>query len=127
MRRLSHLLSLILLTVWLPATQHCNLEAAGIIATQCTDGCKSDAQSSDGCGIVEAGLYKISGDAVKAIAPNLLASNLFLWVRFIGLVDRPESTRAPSEPFRRPLDWVTAWNFVRRAAPPCRAPSVDCA
>ena len=39
MRRFLPLLSLLLLATWLPATEHCALEAAGFFAETCPDGC----------------------------------------------------------------------------------------
>lgn len=129
MRRLSCFLSLVLLTLWLPVTQHCNLEAVGLIAQECPDGCTAGAgQSKDGCGDLETGLYKVAGDLTKAPAPDLLACDLFLCVPLVNWVARPELIVTPLEAsFERPLDWVTTWNFVRRAAPPSRAPSLLCA
>lgn len=129
MRTLSHLLSLVLLTLWLPVTQHCNLEAIGLIALECPDGCTAGAgESKDSCADLETGLYKVTGDLLKAPAPDLLACDLFLRVDPVDWVTRPEPMLLPAEPSReRPLDWVTTWNFVRRTAPPSRAPSLRCA
>ena len=125
MRRLYRLFSLLLLAVWLPATLHCNLEAAGLVNRQCTDGCPAEAgQARDGCGVVETGLYKADSDFVKAPAPDLRANDLSLCAQLIQSLAFPEPTIRPAGPaFVRPPGWVTMWNFVRRAAPPSRAPS----
>ena len=126
MRRLSIFFSLLLLTVWLPVTQHCNLEAIGVITHQCPDGCTSGpGQSGDNCGDLETGFYKVAADLLKAPAPDLLACDFFLCVRLVNEVAHPAPVLRPMESaYERPLDWVTTWNFVRRAAPPSRAPSL---
>lgn len=128
MRRVLPIFSLLLAVLWLPSTQHCNLMAAGLIAGQCADGCATgSAQSGDGCRLLEGGLFKVAADVVKAPAPDLLACNCFLCVELIGLVEPIEVTLIPEASAERSLDWVKTWNFVRRAAPPSRAPSVRCA
>ena len=128
MRRLSRILSLLILTVWFPVTQHCNLEAAGLIAQQCSDDCATgQATSDDGCGVVEAGLYKAGTDLAKVPAPELLACDCFFRLQFSSLVEFAELSLVPVESVEHPLDWVTTWQFVRRAAPSPRAPSVSLA
>ncbi len=128
MRRLSRLLSFLLLTAWFPVTQHCSLEAAGLLAQGCADNCVlAQTHSVDGCGAVEAGLYKASADAIKVPAPELLACDGFFFLQISSLVEFVEPALVPVGAVERPLDWVTMWRFVRRAAPPSRAPAFLCA
>lgn len=125
MRRLHRFLGLLLLALWLPATEHCNLEAAGLIATQCTDGCdRSGTLSNDGCGVIENGSYRSASGLVKAPAPALQVCASFLLLQFAAAAAFPEPVVVSAEVVARPADWVTTWQFVRRAAPPSRAPSL---
>ena len=60
-----HVVALVLLALWLPATQHCGLEAAGLIGADgphvTHEGCAGsnfDHCTHDGCNVVESGLVK---------------------------------------------------------------------
>lgn len=124
MSRLSRLLSLVLLTVWLPVTQHCNLEAAGLITKQCADDCLPGQQvSDDGCLSVEDAAYKTGATVLKAPAPDLFACACHLCLQLIRPDVAREIAPAYGASFERPQDWVSTWHFVRRAAPPSRAPT----
>ena len=127
MRRLLPLLSLLLLATWLPATEHCALEAAGFLAETCPDGCAATPGEKDSCDTVENGAYKLSGDTLKVPAPDLFtcACN-FCWIQ-IQLDAKRELVPPSGALFERPHDWVSSWQFVRRAAPPSRAPTLLCA
>lgn len=127
MRRLLPLLSLLLLATWLPATEHCALEAAGFLAETCPDGCANTPGEKDGCDTVENGFYKLSGDTLKVPAPDLFACVCQLCLHQIQLDATRELVPLPGAVFDRPQDWVSTWNFVRRTAPPSRAPSLLCA
>lgn len=128
MRRLLPFFSLLLAVVWLPATQHCAMEATGLFAQTCSDGCESGASSArDGCGSVENGAYKSSGDTLKVPAPALVAAIGLLCSHLVGLDAVRVSVILPSESFDRSRDWVSTWHFVRRAASAPRAPSLSVA
>lgn len=124
MTRLSSFLSLLLLALWLPATQHCALEATGVLTDRCTAPCASGA---DNCGAIEDGAYKPSTTATTAPAPALRADVAHLGQALI----RPAAASVPTilsgAPDARAPDWVLTWQFVRRAAPSPRAPSLLCA
>jgi hypothetical protein len=99
-----------------------------MIAKGCSDDCGSGtAASNDGCDLVEGGLYKSTISGLKVPPPAMLARVCFLWVEFAPLALVAEPAILPDKSFDRPLDWVTAWNFVRRTAPFSRAPSLLCA
>ena len=116
-----------LLAFWLMATQHCALEAAGILsahADQTSPGCVSTGGcANDGCATVEEGAYRPDTDAPAIASPQLFdCVYLICWSM---AVPPPEtsggiSLRAYAE---RPLDWVSTWQFVQRAALSPRAPS----
>lgn len=125
MRRLSHLLSLLLLALWLPATEHCALEAMGLLGTTCSDNCTPGKRCADDhCGTVENGDYRHSVDTLTAPMPDLLACACHLCSRLTDLEASRLAVILPIESFDRPRDWVSTWQFVRRAAPPSRAPTL---
>ena len=115
---------------WLFATQHCGLEAAGLFAGHddlmegrscCTTagGCEND-----GCATVEDGAYRPDQGSLVVPAPSLTAVGWLISCD-VALPKKTQSERpSRSEPFERPLDWVTTWQFVQRAALSPRAPSL---
>ncbi len=127
MRRLLPFLSLLLLATWLPATEHCALEAAGVLSNTCSDGCSDKPGQADGCDTVENGAYKLSGDTLKVPAPDLFACVCHLCLHQIQSDATCELVPAFGALHERPRDWVPSWQFVRRAAPPSRAPTLLCA
>ncbi len=125
MPRLLRLLSLVLLTIWFPVTQHCNLEAVGLLPLQCSNDCApGQLGSNDGCDVVETGLAKVGTDVVKVPAPELLACACLIFLHVTQSLADTGSTDLLTGTFERPLNWVTTWHFVRRAAPPSRAPTL---
>ena len=108
--------------LWVPITQHCLLEAADGSVMQC-DHAANASCGHDGCEIVEGGGYKTNSGTVKLPPPSLLA---FAWLDWIANAQEIELRGATiaDEELSRPLNWVPSWQFVRRAAPPARAPSL---
>jgi len=122
--RLRHLLALALALLWLPATLHCDLEAAGLgQAFGCHEESAHDPHhcSDDSCHAIESLTYKIDTAPVKILPPALGLFNHCplspapLFAPPVGEL----SVCRPSEP--PPL--ARHWRFARRAAPPARAPS----
>ncbi|MBL9188411.1 MAG: hypothetical protein JNK23_13075 [Opitutaceae bacterium] len=124
MRRLLPVLGVILAAMWLPATEHCVWEAAGVLAEACPDGCVMDSTGKDGCDTVENGAYKPVGDTLKTPAPSLFVCACCLCLHQIRLDAAREHVAPPDALFERPLDWVPTWQFVQRAALSPRAPSL---
>lgn len=124
MRRLSTFICVLFLAMWLAATQHCNLEAAGLIEKNCEEDCGLSMANSDGCTVVESASYKAASPCVKAPSPDLQVVALFLFVQVSSLADAAEPISGSVASIERPRDWVTSWHFVRRAAPLSRAPSL---
>jgi hypothetical protein len=119
---LRRLVAVLLLSLWLPATLHCALEAAGLeIALVCHDHATQSASANhcedDACHAIEGEAYtavaltKLVGDVSFSIVA-VLPEPLELHPAGIS----PESTDVPRE--LRP-----SWQFSTRAAPPARAPS----
>lgn len=122
MRRLLPVISLLLLALWLPATQHCALEDTGLVAQTCQDNCAGGNSEKDGCRIVEDGAYKPATNILKAPAPSLLACVCFLCLQPAPQV-LADGQFLPGEQVQRSESRIAAWHFVRRAAPLPGAPS----
>lgn len=109
--------------IWLLATQHCGLEAAGLVVdpSHTLACCAQGANCNHGCKSVEEGAYRFSGEFIKVPAPDLLA---WLGLMCATPVITDEAGRLlPPEPSDRPSVWVAPWQFVQRAALSPRAPS----
>jgi len=110
----------LLLTVWLVAKEHCNLEAAGWLPDLCTADCGQGTDKDDGCGVVENASYKHSIDQVKASAPILVLCVAVVVVPTeiipCPLIGPERGTEAQT--------LIQIWQFVERAAPLSRAPAV---
>jgi hypothetical protein len=114
----------LLLALWLPVTQHCGLDAAGLVsathveqhASSCGELCVCD-----GCATIEDGAYRPSDTYVKVPPLSVCACIFCLQIASLASDDSPA---LPTGSFDRPPDWVTTWHIVRRAAPPSRAPTL---
>lgn len=124
MVRVSQFMAVLLLALWLPATQHCALEAVGALITTCADNCATgESSGKDGCGSIENGNFKPGGVTLKVPAPSLFACACFLCLR---LEPRPsdESLSLVGNALGQADAWISSWQFVRRAAPLPGAPSL---
>jgi hypothetical protein len=130
MSRLVRTLLFTLVAAWLPVTLHCRLEAAGLFES--ADACCAGEESSvpdtdckdDACPTVEDALYKESAHGLNVAAPE--ATDCFACLALVALTS--ERTAAPTlSPPRHgpPPELRVAWQFVTRAAPPARAPSLN--
>lgn len=117
--------SLLLLALWLPATLHCDLEAAGLNppALTCQDEHAPDGHAAqDNCALVENGQYHTGIVLLKAPAPSLLLCTLCC----VALL-APQPVTAPlvsPERTDSPPELIRVWSFDRRAALPARAPTL---
>lgn len=129
-RRISVLLWL---AVWLVATQHCVLEAAGVweaghdeeASTCCPDtplNCEHD-----GCEVVEGGSVVASTSVAKVSAPEWQAVWLVLTAELVEPRALPGPLAVRPAERSRSLEWVPIRHVERRAAPAPRAPSVSVA
>jgi hypothetical protein len=113
----------------MPATQHCGLEAAGLIAAHGEHGgnatcCETSTPCShDGCEIVEGVAFKPTLDSLQVSAPDLVACTCFLCLQLVYR-DLSAEPVTPVVAVEESQAWVPVWHFVRRAAPLSRAPSI---
>lgn len=128
-RPLRRALALCMVACWLLATQHCALEAAGVLEVGCgeMDGqhdCNTTEHSNDGCRTVEGGGYKLTNGPVKVSSPQLVC-----YLCLVCLDAAEAASRLAVEPpfwhiAERPPEWVPTWHFAQRAALSPRAPSL---
>ncbi len=127
MNRFRRYACLLLLALWLSATMHCDLEAAGVFTghSEGAAGCNETgaACAADGCKTLEDSASNPSRKSIKAPAPAPLVCACLLYLKLVVPVCDEEPV-TPSVAFARPLAWVPVWPFARRAAPSPRAPSV---
>lgn len=119
----------VLLALWLPATQHCGLEAAGLItadsADESTACCAPTATACayDSCHVIEQFTPKTSNDSLQVPAPDFVACACFLCVQLINR-DLDTETVVSVVATEQPMVWVPTWHFARRAAALPRAPAI---
>lgn len=117
----------LVLAIWMAATQHCTLEAAGMLSADSAHenvGC-CDSQGScakDSCHVVERGASTLNATAIKVPAPDLHSCLCSLCSTLLIPAIAP-APPAPNSLSRDTLAWVPIWHFERRAAPSPRAPS----
>lgn len=124
MSRVRRLALLLLVALWLPVTLHCELENVGLLASvgECAD--SEDACCDDtACFTVEEALFKDPAPILKLTAPEVSACLVCLAVNTSDIF----STESALSPARHapPPELRATWQFVRRAAPPARAPSLN--
>ena len=128
-RLLNRILSVVIMCLWLPATQHCGLQGAGLIsvdaghheAAACCE--TGTACPHVACQMLENSPYKTVSNGQKVSAPDFVVCLGFLCARLSAPVFQ-EKLVAPVGAVESPRDWVPTWQFVRRAAPISRAPSL---
>ncbi|GEM_PF-225585 len=126
---LRRIVALILLSLWLPATLHCQLEAAGFATLfTCTedhhDSTHSDhAQPNrDSCDILEAATFKPAAN--PTIAPHRLpAWDAPIFVRATPTLGQLPALMGVVDFVAPPPEISPTWHFTTRAALPARAPS----
>lgn len=127
MRRVSQFISLLLVALWLPAALHCGLERAGLPAMDsgcATNYCSCDSGVTPGCESAAAGAYKVTGGSAKVMPPALVTGGYFLCLELVPSAGSDADLNSlPVMQTEVPRDWIPIWQFVRRAAPPSRAPS----
>lgn len=126
MIRFGRFLLFALLALWLPATLHCKLEAVGVFEEHCADGKTSatDGCTDDACPTIEEALYKDSADHLRVAAPAEchVPDCCALLLALDRLAAAP--TLSPVRP-APPSELTVRWQFITRAAPPARAPSLN--
>lgn len=120
--RLRRLLTFALLALWLPATLHCDLEAAGLALPFICHDHDTATRSDWPCADDEC--HALDGASYTAFALTKLVSATVLSV----LARLPDSIETPVDGVRPertdvPRKLRRTWQFDTRAAPPARAPS----
>lgn len=125
MKSVLNYVAMLLLALWLPATQHCALEAAGLLDHECeAASAQPEHCDADACKTIE------SGNFVKQLGvPRITAAPdaLFIATILISSVPEPGTEAAAILPHASPPGLVAlhrTWSFVRRAALSPRAPSL---
>ena len=120
------MLALLLALVWAPLVSHCELEgASGLDFLRCapasqpaTDG---PGHCDDSCCAVESANYPAPTHRIVVPAPVLVT----LPYTLLAQRELPLPLQATLDlPTSAPPELSTAWQFIARAAPPCRAPSL---
>lgn len=130
MPRLLKAAALLLATLWLPATVHCQLEGLGIGALfACADASAETAHANgdectdDGCQTIEAGQVAVSKSRLDAASLALLAcTGHFCWFEIPTPQPAPEFVASRQD---ETLPLQRTWQFDRRAALPARAPGLN--
>lgn len=122
------LFSLLLVTLWLPATLHCQLEAAGLGESHHDDCCPEQSAPTgtdclgDACANIETSLIKESAPDLNLAAP--VGHHLFCGIAPAILRAALVAPALSPTGHAPPLELKVTWQFVERAAPPARAPSL---
>jgi hypothetical protein len=117
------MLALLLTLAWAPMMAHCTLETIpGLQFLRCG----SDAQPAAHCDGVSCCAAE-SGDCQAPSHQQVFPVLAIVSLSF-DLVANPEYSRLAqlglAPPNSAPPELSTAWQFISRAAPPCRAPSL---
>ena len=128
-RLFSKVLCLLLLTTWSVASEHCSLEAIGLIGAEaattpcCDDGGNTEC-SDDSCQVVEGIACRAPSDQLSVAAPHLIAAITPDFLALPTALAPPKATlprwsygvAAPSHA------WLPDRHFTQRTAPLSRAP-----
>ncbi|MBC8244863.1 MAG: hypothetical protein H8E20_10760 [Verrucomicrobia bacterium] len=118
----------ILAAIWLPATSHCLLGAAGWLPEFCCEvesscdesGATHDAHTEcDVCTAVESGDYNFSKPADFDVSFDAALA----WEQVARLTNPAKATQSVPLSSRAPPGLAKRWAFITRAAIPGRAPS----
>ena len=129
MRRVCSLVALLMVTLWLPATQHCGLVAAGLVRSSVSqDGSKCDCPpgspcGKDNCQNLELNLAGPASDNFVVVVPQATLCICHICLRCLELNQVAESAASPKF-FIEPFELARTWQFQRRAAPSPRSPSL---
>jgi len=127
---LRRIVALLLISLWLPATLHCQLEAAGFATLfTCTedhhDSTRSDHDqpNRDACDILEAATFKPAAN--HTIAPHRLPAVIApIFVRLTPTLGQLPPISGVVDFVAPPAEISSTWHFTTRAALPARAPSL---
>lgn len=119
-------MAVVLLALWMPATQHC---AFGAVAAWESDLCEAvcnhdtGGAHEDACTVVESGDYTLSATLAHVPAPSLTALACLACLH-ARLLFEATPLAPPAWTKDDPAGWVPQWAFAARAAMPARAPNL---
>ena len=117
MKRLFHIVGLVLLVLWVPITSHCMLEnVRGLEFLKCPTDTPDGAPCQDECSQLESASYKISDthtDFLPAVLTEILT---FVILEF-------PADEQPINVIETPPEIPPSWQFIFRTALAPRAPS----
>lgn len=121
-------LACLALALWLWGTQHCTLEAVGVLDhVGLAATCDSDDRGhcvADGCDTLENGAYRTADALIQVAAPEAICPDCCLCLALLAPLATEPVCFATAQPVVSDLSWVPVWHFERRMAPPSRAPSL---
>jgi len=120
------ILAFVLAVLWLPLTAHCELETIGTPTHESADDgcCEPSADCiDDACGLIEDGSFSPSFNLLKAPAPTLTVDQCLACVLALQATEESAPITPTWDYTDNPVDWTATWHFVRRSAPPVRAPA----
>ena len=129
MRRSGSLIALLLVTLWLPATQRCELVAAGLFPPNIAqDGSKCHCPPGTPCGRddcqnLELNLAAPTADQLGVVVPEAVLCTCHICLRSLELSPVAVSAARPRF-FLESFELARPWQFQRRAAPAPRSPTL---
>jgi hypothetical protein len=133
MRRiLQSIIALFMAALWLPATQHCTLDALGIIeahvihhdrATDCPTHGEETQHAHDTCVLVEFSSWLDTAAPLDAPPPQISRHTPVNAAPRPDTLSRPPPIFQPRDPAALSPVWIPSRHFTERAAPISRAPS----
>ncbi|AWI09562.1 hypothetical protein [Ereboglobus luteus] len=137
MRPLVQCIALFMAAIWLPATQHCMLDAIGLIEAHVIDhdhqtGCDHHTDTTqhahDTCVLVEFSSWFDTAEHLNAPEPSALnACACLIETLSASLIALCVFERPPPSFPSDPPDWLPSRHFTERTAPVSRAPAASLA
>ncbi len=129
MSRVTRIVALVLLAIWLPVTMHCRLESAGLIKSHdkcsCPLGTATESDCRDDlCSTVENDLFNDAPAALTLSAPQVCDCTLLLTAFAVSYSKDPEPILCHARHYPPP-ELAVGWQFLSRAALLPGAPSLN--
>ena len=121
--------ALLLLTLWLPATQHCALMAAGLVqSTEVQDGSSCGCPSGTPCGKEDCRNLELSTTGAipenfAVVVPEAALCTCLICPNCLARGSISEFAILPMYS-AEPVELTRTWQFLRRAAPSPRPPGL---
>ena len=132
-RLIRNIVVILLVALWLPTTQHCALEAAGLFSSQeevpanQTKCCGEPGKTcvEDPCNLLESGDYTSATAQPAVPVPAFTVCHCLLCISVAqDLISTDPDAATACVSFDRPAHCSPTWHFMQRAALSPRAPSL---